>query len=80
MTIIIKNKESLIFDDFSFKCCVGKNGISNNTWIEVERGADKPNHYTWFYYMPGTGNWFNLGKTISLILVSKRLYSKGQGT
>ncbi len=30
MTIIIKNKETLIFDDFSFKCCVGKNGISNN--------------------------------------------------
>jgi len=30
MTIIIKNKETLIFDDFIFKCCVGKNGITNN--------------------------------------------------
>ena len=30
MTIIIKNKETLIFDDFSFKCCVGRNGITNN--------------------------------------------------
>ena len=30
MTIILKNKETLIFDDFSFKCCVGKKGITNN--------------------------------------------------
>ncbi|MFL2887046.1 MAG: L,D-transpeptidase [Candidatus Pelagibacter sp.] len=30
MTIIIKNKETLIFDEFIFKCCVGKNGITNN--------------------------------------------------
>ena len=29
MTIIIKNKETLIFDDFSFKCCIGKNGTTN---------------------------------------------------
>jgi len=30
MTIIIKNKETLIFEDFTFKCCIGKNGITNN--------------------------------------------------
>ena len=30
MTIILKNKETLIFDDFSFKCCVGKKGTTNN--------------------------------------------------
>ena len=24
MTIIVKNKETIIFDDFQFKCCVGK--------------------------------------------------------
>ena len=30
MTIIIKNKETLIYDDFKFKCCVGKNGITKN--------------------------------------------------
>tara|TARA_B100000945_G_scaffold197450_1_gene158771 strand:- start:283 stop:774 length:492 start_codon:yes stop_codon:yes gene_type:complete len=30
MTIIIKNKETLIFDDFHFKCCIGKNGTTNN--------------------------------------------------
>ena len=30
MTIILKNKETLIFDDFSFRCCIGKKGITNN--------------------------------------------------
>ena len=30
MTIIIKNKHTLLFDDFIFKCCVGKNGITKN--------------------------------------------------
>ena len=29
MTIIIKNKETLIYDNFTFKCCVGKNGTTN---------------------------------------------------
>ena len=41
-----------------------KNGLPDNSWVEVERGRDKTGGYTWFYYMPGTGNWFNLGKTI----------------
>tara|TARA_X000000368_G_scaffold409603_1_gene391798 strand:- start:5 stop:496 length:492 start_codon:yes stop_codon:yes gene_type:complete len=30
MTIIIKNKETLTFDDFTFKCCIGKNGTTHN--------------------------------------------------
>ena len=30
MTIIVKNKETLIFDDFKFKCCVGENGTTKN--------------------------------------------------
>jgi len=30
MTIILKNKETLIFKEFSFKCSVGKRGITNN--------------------------------------------------
>ena len=30
MTIIIKNKETLVFKDFKFKCCIGKNGTTNN--------------------------------------------------
>ena len=29
MTIIIKNKERLMYDDFLFKCCVGKKGLTN---------------------------------------------------
>jgi L,D-peptidoglycan transpeptidase YkuD (ErfK/YbiS/YcfS/YnhG family) len=28
MTIFLKNKHTLQVDDFYFKCCVGKNGIS----------------------------------------------------
>ena len=30
MTIILKNKATLIYDDFIFKCCIGKNGLSKN--------------------------------------------------
>ncbi len=30
MTIVIKNKDTLIFDDFKFKCCVGRNGFTKN--------------------------------------------------
>ena len=30
MTIIIKNKETLLFEDFKFKCSVGKKGFSKN--------------------------------------------------
>ena len=41
-----------------------KNGLAHDSWVEVERGPDHTGGYTWFYYMPGTGNWFNLGKTI----------------
>lgn len=42
-----------------------KNGLADDSWVEVERGCCDPiPGYTWFYYMPGTGNWFNLGKTI----------------
>ena len=28
MTIIVKNKDTLIYDEFRFKCCVGKNGFT----------------------------------------------------
>ena len=30
MIIKLKNKDTLIFDDFTFKCSVGKNGITDN--------------------------------------------------
>jgi len=29
MIILVKNKSSINLDDFIFKCCVGKNGITN---------------------------------------------------
>ena len=29
MSIIVKNKDTLIFDDFTFRCCVGKGGFTN---------------------------------------------------
>tara|TARA_B100001758_G_C17923295_1_gene359659 strand:- start:38 stop:529 length:492 start_codon:yes stop_codon:yes gene_type:complete len=30
MRIVLKNKETLIYDDFRFKCCVGKKGLTKN--------------------------------------------------
>ena len=30
MTIIIKNKETLLIDDFKFKCSIGKKGFSRH--------------------------------------------------
>ncbi len=40
MTIIIKNKETLIFENFSFRCCIGKNGLTNNK-IEGDKKTPK---------------------------------------
>ena len=30
MQILVKNKDTLLYDEFKFKCCLGKNGISLN--------------------------------------------------
>ena len=30
MIIHVKNKNTLIIDDFKFKCCIGKNGLKSN--------------------------------------------------
>ena len=30
MTILIKNKHTLQIDEFKFKCCIGKNGLTSN--------------------------------------------------
>ena len=30
MIILVKNKDTLIFDDFKFRCCVGKKGFTKN--------------------------------------------------
>ena len=40
MTIIVKNKETLVFEDFSFKCCIGRNGTTNNK-IEGDKKTPK---------------------------------------
>ena len=40
MTIIIKNKETLIFGEFTFKCCVGKHGTTNKK-VEGDKKTPK---------------------------------------
>ena len=30
MQIILKNKDTLLFDEFKFKCSIGKKGITSN--------------------------------------------------
>ena len=30
MSILVKNKETLIFDEFKFRCSLGKRGITKN--------------------------------------------------
>lgn len=40
MTIIIKNKETLIMDEFKFQCSVGKNGLSRHK-IEGDKKTPK---------------------------------------
>jgi L,D-peptidoglycan transpeptidase YkuD (ErfK/YbiS/YcfS/YnhG family) len=29
MIIYVKNKDTLIVDDFHFRCCIGKNGVNS---------------------------------------------------
>ena len=40
MTIILKNKGTLLFDDFIFRCVVGKNGLTKNK-IEGDKKTPK---------------------------------------
>ncbi len=40
MLIIVKNKETLLYDDFKFKCSVGKKGIKKNK-IEGDQSTPK---------------------------------------
>ena len=40
MRIILKNKETLLYDDFKFKCSIGKNGTTSNK-IEGDRKTPK---------------------------------------
>ena len=40
MTILIKNKHTLQIDEFKFRCCIGKNGSTNNK-IEGDKKTPK---------------------------------------
>ena len=40
MTILLKNKETLIYGDFTFKCSIGKNGTTKNK-IEGDKKTPK---------------------------------------
>ena len=40
MTIVLKNKETLHFKEFKFKCCIGKNGLTNNK-VEGDKKTPK---------------------------------------
>ena len=40
MTIILKNKGTLEFEDFSFKCSIGKNGLTSNK-VEGDKKTPK---------------------------------------
>ena len=40
MTIFIKNKHTLLIDEFKFKCCIGKKGSTNNK-IEGDKKTHK---------------------------------------
>jgi len=40
MRIIIKNKDTLLFDDFSFKCSIGKRGITSRK-VEGDKKTPK---------------------------------------
>ena len=36
MQIVIKNKDTLLYEEFKFKCSIGRNGISSNK-VEGDR-------------------------------------------
>ena len=38
MIIVVKNKHTLLYDEFKFKCTIGKGGFSNNK----KEGDKKP--------------------------------------
>ena len=40
MQIIVKNKDTLLYDEFKFKCSIGKNGVTSNK-IEGDKKTPK---------------------------------------
>ena len=37
MTIVVKNEHTLLFKDFQFRCCVGKNKFSKKKLKEIKK-------------------------------------------
>ena len=67
MQILIKNKNTLLCDEFEFKCCVGKNGIS----INKKEGDNKSPRGTYalgpvFYRKDRLPNFFTKLKKIEI--------------
>ena len=44
MLIKLKNKDTLVVDDFVFKCCVGKKGLNKN---KIEGDNSTPKRFIW---------------------------------
>ena len=40
MLIYLKNKDSLVIEDFIFKCCIGKNGVKKDK-VEGDKSTPK---------------------------------------
>ena len=38
MTIVLKNKQTLLFDDFIFKCSIGKKGFTKKIKVTPKQG------------------------------------------
>ena len=41
MILKIKNKDTLIIDEFKFRCAIGKNGIAKNCLLYTSDAADE---------------------------------------
>ncbi len=37
MTIFVKNKHTLQIDEFKFRCCIGKKGLTKNKRKEIKK-------------------------------------------
>ena len=55
MTIVLKNKETLHFKEFKFKCCIGKNGLTKNK-VEGDKKTPKGTYTLGDLYYRGNRN------------------------
>ena len=42
MTILVKNKHTLQIDDFKFRCCIGKKGLTKNKKEGIKKHQKEP--------------------------------------